>query len=97
MIWNAELAVAAVDRDTEPQLVGLNEWEDLFVGNRVLVPKDQKLLPVFEELRDVFAKEGKRRVGHYDVSLLEQLDTLGAAEVAALRERSAGVRVLLKE
>ena len=38
---------------------------------------------MFHELSDVFSEEGKGRVGNHDVRLLEQLDALGTAEVAA--------------
>ncbi len=97
MVWNAELTVAAVDRGAQPQLVVLDEREDFLIGDRVLVPDDQELLPVLHELGNILLEEGEGRVGDHDVRLLEQLDALGAAEVAAFREGCAGVGVLLEE
>lgn len=97
MVWNAELTVAAVDGDPHPQFVGLDKWKDLLVGERLDVADDEELFLVFHELRDIFAEKGEGWVGHHDVRLFEQLDTLGAAEVAASREAFAGVGVLLQE
>jgi hypothetical protein len=59
--------------------------------------KNPALNYVLHELCDVFAEEGEGRVGDYNVRLLEQLDALGAAEVAASRKACAGVGVLLEE
>src|SRR5262249_21264881 len=50
-----------------------------------------------DELGNVFAEEGEGRVGDHDVRLLEQLDALSAAEVAASREGCASVGVLSQE
>ncbi len=84
-------------RASKPQFVFLNERENLQVGDRIRVPDDQELLPVLHELSDILLEEGKRRVGDHDVRLHEQLDAVGAAEVAASREACAGVGVLLQE
>ena len=42
MVGNAELAVAAVDGDTHPQLVALDEREELLVSERLDVANDQE-------------------------------------------------------
>ena len=70
VVWNAELTVTAVDGDPHPKLVGLDEREELFVGERLEVADDQELFPVFNELREVRAEERERRVGDDDVRLL---------------------------
>src|ERR1035441_456840 len=82
MVGNAKLAVAAVDGDTHPQLVGLDEREDLLVSERLDVANDQELLPVFHKLGDVLVEKGEGRVGHDDVRLLQKRDALKAAEIA---------------
>ncbi len=65
-----------------PQVVVLNQREDFFVGDCVLVCDDQEFLAMLHELGDVLAKEGEGRVGDDDVRLLQVRDALGAAEVA---------------
>ena len=52
---------------------------------------------MLHELCNVLSEKGEGWVGDHDVRLFEQLDALGAAEVAASREACAGVRVLLQE
>lgn len=38
VIWNAELAVAAMYGDSHPKLVGFDEWKYLFVSDCLYVP-----------------------------------------------------------
>jgi len=52
---------------------------------------------MLDELRDVFAEEGEGRVGDDDVCLLQKVDALETAEVAASCEGSAGMGVVLQE
>lgn len=84
-------------RATKPQLVGLNVRKDLQVGDRIGVADDEELFPVFYKLSEVLLEEGEGRVGDHDVRLLEQLDALSAAKVAASREACAGVGVPLQK
>jgi hypothetical protein len=55
----------------QPDPVLLEELEDFLVSTRVLVPDDYELLFVRYELRDVFPKQRKRRIGDDDIRLLD--------------------------
>jgi len=67
VVWDAELAVAAVDRGAQPELVGLDQRKDLEVRDRLYVTDDQELLLVFDELSDVLLEKGEWWVRDNDV------------------------------
>jgi hypothetical protein len=69
-------------RVAEPNLVLLSVARDFLVGERVLIPDAEKLLPALDKLRHVVPKERKRRISDDDVGLLEQVDAFLAAKVA---------------
>ena len=56
--------------------------EDFFVVDRIFISNDDKLLPVFNQLRHIFAEEREGRVGDDDVGLLEEFNALRRAKVA---------------
>ncbi len=97
MVWNAELAVAAVNGSPHPEFVGFDEGKYLLVSDRVLVPDDQELLPVFHELGDVLAEKGKGRIGDDDVRLFQKLDALGTTEVTSAVQGHPSRLVALEE
>ncbi len=80
-------------RAAKPHFVVLDDWKDLLVGNRIGVPDDQELLPVFHEQGNVLAEEREGRVGDHDIRHFHEFDALGATEVAASREACASVGV----
>ena len=45
---------------------------------------------MLDELADVLAEKGERRVGDHDVRLFEQRDALGGAEVAVTGQEASG-------
>ena len=65
-----------------PQAVVLNEREDFLVGDGVLGADDDEALAFLFQQADVLAEEAEGRVGHHYVGLIQQLQALGAAEVA---------------
>ena len=74
-----------------------NEWKYLLIFNCVYIADDEELLAVLDELGDVFAEEGERRVGDDDVGLLEEFDAFGGAEVAVAFKAREHVLVVLDE
>ena len=70
----------------EPDLVRLDEREDLAVGDGVHVADDEEPLGVRGQEGHVFAEERERRVRHDDVGLVEERDALRRAEVAVALE-----------
>ena len=64
-----------------PYLVGLDERKDFLIFKGVHIPDSQKLLVVSDQLSDVLAEQGKRRIRYYDVCLLQKFDALLAPEV----------------
>jgi len=66
---------------SKPYLVLLDEAEDLLVGDGVVICDDEKLLLHRDELRYIFSKQRKRRVGDYNIRFFQQLDAFVAAEI----------------
>ena len=60
----------------------LNQRKNFFIGNRVHIADNHKLLFGFDQPRQKLAKEGKRRVGNNDVGLVAQLLDFIAAKIA---------------
>ena len=65
--------------------------------NGVQVADDEELLAVLDELCDIFAEEGERRIGDDDVGLLEEFDAFGGAEVAVAFKAREHVLVVFDE
>ena len=63
----------------------------------VHIADNEKLLVVLDELRDVFAEEGERRIGDDDIGFLEEFDAFGRAEVAVALEACEDVLAVLDE
>lgn len=72
--------------DAEPHPVVLDQGENLLVRDGVLIPDDEELLAVLNQLGDVFAEQRERRVGHHNIRLCQQLDALRAAKIAVAFE-----------
>ena len=79
--------VRAHRRYAYPQLVIFNKRKNLFVSYCIFVSYYQELLIIFHQLRHIFTKERKGRIGHHDVRLAQKFDALGRAEVARLQLR----------
>ena len=56
--------------------------EYFFICGIVLIANNQELLVVFNQLCNVLSKQRERRIGHNDVCLFKQFDTLLATEIA---------------
>lgn len=95
VVWDPEPLLAAVVV-AEPEPVVLDELEDFAVGDRVLVAEDEELLAMLDELGSVFTEERERRVGDYDVGLLQQGDAFGGAEVAVTGQEGEALRSFFK-
>jgi len=77
-----EQHILTLQGDAKLHSVVFDKWENLLVGNGVLIPDDQEFLVVLHQLGDVIEEQRKRRIGHHDVRLLQKLDALRAAEIA---------------
>ena len=67
---------------SEPHSVFFNQRKYFFVSNRVDISDDQKLFIILNELRHIFPKERKWRVGNDDICLLQQFNTFIGSEIA---------------
>jgi len=94
---NAEVRVPIGESRPKPQPCVFDKREYFLVGNGVLWSNNDEIFTMVYELGYILPKEGEGWVGDDDVRLLEQLDALGAAEVAASRERLSAVGVSLQE
>lgn len=79
-----------------PYLVFLKQRKDLLTTNRLLTTHYQEFLSILHQLSNIFTEKRKRRIGDYNVGLLEQFDALLAAEVACL-QHAHDVLVVLQE
>ena len=84
VVRNAELAVAAVDGDAQPQLVVLDERKDLLVGDRVWTfPMIRNFFPCSTSWATYSRKREKGGLVTTMSACFQERDALGAAEVAA--------------
>ena len=65
--------------------------------NGVQVADDEELLAVLDELCDIFAEEGERRIGNDDIRLLQEFYALGGTEVSVAFKACKNVLVVLDE
>lgn len=50
-----------------PSFIFLDEGKNFFIGNRIDIADDQKFFPIPVQLRNVFPKQGKGRIGNDNV------------------------------
>lgn len=88
LVLGIEMTCATLETIAQPQFVIPDERKYLFVGYGVLVPHYHKLFIILNQLGNILTEEREWWVGNNNVGLFEQLDALGAAEVAIPFERS---------
>jgi len=69
-------------RVAEPNLVLLDQRKNLSVRDRVMIPDDNKVFLVFDQVLQVLPEQRKWRIRDDDIRLLEQPDAFLAAEIA---------------
>ena len=67
---------------SQPNLVLLDEGKNFLVRDGILIPDNQELLVILNQLRNILPEQRKRRIGDDDVRLFQEFNTFSASKVS---------------
>lgn len=82
VIRNPKFSITTAYARSKPDFIGADQREEALVGHGIHVADNQEPFVVLNELRDVFPKQGERRISDNYVRLLQDVDALLTPKVS---------------